>query len=74
MRLNVSKGSGTVNVPSLVGTSQNDAVAQLEAAGLDANVVPVPSTEPAGTVVAQNPTSGEVRRGSSVRLNVSNGP
>jgi len=74
VRLNVSKGSGTVNVPSLVGTSQNDAVAQLEAAGLDANVVPVPSTEPAGTVVAQNPSSGEVRRGSSVRLNVSTGP
>lgn len=74
VRLNVSKGSAEVDVPSLVGTSQADATAQLKAAGLGANVVPVPSQEPAGTVVAQNPTGGQAARGSNVRLNVSSGP
>ncbi len=74
VRLNVSKGSGVVGVPSLVGLSQGDATAQLGTAGLEANVVPVPSAEPAGTVVAQNPPAArQVRRGSTVRLNVSKG-
>ena len=74
VRLNVSKGSGLTTVPSLVGTTQSDAEAQLQTAGLKANVVPVPSQEPSGTVVAQNPTSGQARKGSAVRLNVSTGP
>lgn len=74
VRLNVSKGSGLTTVPSLVGTTQSDAEAQLQAAGLKANVVSVPSQEPSGTVVAQNPTSGQARMGSAVRLNVSTGP
>jgi len=73
VRLNVSKGSALTTVPSVVGTSQADAEAQLQAAGLKANIVPVPSDEPSGTVVAQNPTSGQAQRGSAVRLNVSQG-
>jgi serine/threonine-protein kinase len=73
VRINVSKGTELVTVPSLVGTSQNDATAQLKTAGLEANIVSVPSTEPAGTVVAQHPTAGQARRGSAVRLNVSTG-
>ena len=74
VRLNVSKGSALVDVPSVVGTSQADATAQVKAAGLGVNVVSVPSDEPAGTVVAQNPTGGQANRGSNVRLNVSSGP
>ena len=74
VRLNVSKGSALVSVPSLVGTSQADATAQLSAAGLRANIVQVPADDPAGTVVAQHPTGGQAPRGSSVRLNVSTGP
>ena len=74
VRLNVSKGSGLTTIPSLVGTTQSDAEAQLQTAGLKANVVPVPSQEPSGIVVAQNPTSGQARKGSAVRLNVSTGP
>ena len=73
VRLNVSKGSGLVDVPSVVGLLVDDAVSELEAVGLDANVVEVPSAEPAGTVVAQNPTSGQAQEGSSVRLNVAAG-
>ncbi len=73
IRLNVSKGTGEVEVPSLVGVSRDEAVSTLQAARLRANVVTVPSAEPEGTVVAQNPTVGTTRAGSSVRLNVSSG-
>lgn len=73
VRLTVSKGPGLVTVPSLVGQRRIDAVAQLTSLGLEANVYLVPSIEPAGTVVAQHPTGGQVQKGSAVRLNVSNG-
>ena len=74
VRLNVSKGTAKVDVPSVVGLAQADATAQVKAAGLVANVVSVPSDQPVGTVVAQNPTGGQADRGSNVRLNVSSGP
>jgi serine/threonine-protein kinase len=73
VRLNVSKGSGLVDVPSLVGHPQAEAQSQLADLGLEANVFRVPSIDPAGTVVAQNPPGGQVRVGSAVRINVSNG-
>ena len=73
MRINVSKGSGLVDVPTLVGLQQADAQAQLADLGLEANVFRVPSSEPAGTVVAQNPVGGQAQVGSAVRLNVSTG-
>jgi serine/threonine-protein kinase len=74
VRLNVSKGTSEVDVPSVIGLSQADATAQVKAAGLVANVVPVPSDQPAGIVVAQNPVGGQAARGSNMRLNVSSGP
>lgn len=73
VRVNVSKGEGTTIVPSLVGQQRDTAEAALTEAGLQANVVEVPSDEPVGTVVAQSPDSGEVRAGSAIRLNVSAG-
>ena len=73
VRLNVSKGTGLVDVPSMVGLTRAEAEAQLSSAGLEANVFEVPSIEPAGTVVAQNPVGGQVRQGQAVRLNVSTG-
>jgi serine/threonine-protein kinase len=61
-------------VPNLISLSEADAVAQLTDAGLKADVVQVPSSQKAGTVVAQNPAFGaKVDPGSSVRLNVSKG-
>ena len=69
----VSKGTGMVDVPNVVGLSRADAEAELSSAGLEANVVEVPSIEPEGTVLAQNPTGGQLREGSSVRVNVSSG-
>jgi serine/threonine-protein kinase len=73
VRLDVSKGTGEVDVPSVVGLPRDEAVSTVEAAGLRTNVVTVPSAEPVGTVVAQNPTGGVAREGSAVRLNVSSG-
>jgi serine/threonine-protein kinase len=73
VRVNVSKGSGLVDVPSLVGQDQASAQAQLSDIGLRANVFRVPSIEPAGTVVAQHPVGGQIREGEAVRLNVSTG-
>jgi serine/threonine-protein kinase len=69
----VSKGTGMVTVPNVVGMPRAEAEAQLSTAKLEANVVEVPSTQPAGTVVAQNPVGGQAREGSTVRLNVAQG-
>ena len=73
VRLNVSKGSGLVDVPSLVGETRAAAEDELASLGLKVNVFEVPSIEPRGTVVAQNPAGGQIREGASVRLNVSTG-
>jgi beta-lactam-binding protein with PASTA domain len=72
--LSVSKGQNAVAVPNTVSLSEADAVAQLTDAGLKADVVQVPSSQSAGTVVAQSPSGGtSVDPGSTVRLNVSKG-
>jgi beta-lactam-binding protein with PASTA domain len=70
--LEVSKTS--VAVPNVSGQTQQAAAAALKQAGLAATLVQVPSSQQAGTVVAQNPAAGKkVARGSSVRINVSKG-
>ena len=64
----------TTQVPDLVGVQSADAQETLREAGLRANVHTVPSSQPSGAVVAQNPAAGaEVEEGSAVRLNVSAG-
>ncbi|HYK06921.1 MAG TPA: PASTA domain-containing protein [Gaiellaceae bacterium] len=69
--LTVSKGGRPVIVPDVVGTTSSEATAKLEAAGLKANVVAVPSSEPAGNVVAQSPAPGkDAHAGDTVRVNV----
>jgi len=74
VRINVSQGTGRVEVPDVVGSTASDARQRLSQAGLESRIVQVPSGEPEGTVVAQSPTPGsEVARGSTVRLNVSDG-
>jgi len=72
--INVSKGSAQVDVPNVVGMSRSEAETELESAKLVANAVVVPSDQPEGTVVAQNPTGGQLRQGETVRINVSQGP
>jgi eukaryotic-like serine/threonine-protein kinase len=75
VRIQVSEGTGRVEVPDVVGLLVDEARAALDEQDLQANVVAVPSREPEGTVVAQNPAGGEqATRGDAVRLNVSRGP
>lgn len=63
-----------IPVPSVVGRSEADAKKILEDAGFNTTTAPdqVPSTVPAGSVAAQNP-SGTATRGSVVTLTLSNG-
>jgi serine/threonine-protein kinase len=71
--IDVSKGTGLVEVPNVVGMTRGQAEAELSTARLEANIVDVPSDEPVGTVVAQNPVGGQVQQGTAIRLNVSAG-
>jgi eukaryotic-like serine/threonine-protein kinase len=72
--LQVAKGAAAVAVPDVTGQPLQQAVAALRQAGLSARTVQVPSTQPKGTVVAQNPAAGQkVAKGAAVRLNVSRG-
>jgi beta-lactam-binding protein with PASTA domain len=74
VQINISKGTGVVIVPNVVGVTVGDAETLLAKAGLKGVVqLRVPSSQPTGTVVAQNPPGGQARRGSTVRLNVSTG-
>jgi serine/threonine-protein kinase len=73
--IDVSSGKPEVTIPSVVGQSLADAVAELTNAGLDAQVVEVDSDRDPGTVTGQAPESGTVVvEGTSVRINVSRGP
>jgi beta-lactam-binding protein with PASTA domain len=75
VRINVSRGTGRVTVPDVVGRTAAEAGAILREAGLPTpNVVRVPADAPAGEVVAQSPTAGsEVAEDDPVRINVSDG-
>jgi beta-lactam-binding protein with PASTA domain len=69
--LQVAKGQAAVAVPDVTGQPQQQAVGALEQAAFKATIAEVPSSQPQGTVVAQNPPAGKkLARGSTVRLNV----
>jgi serine/threonine-protein kinase len=73
--ITVSKGKETVQVPSVLGKSQADAVSTLTNAGLVATVFSVASSKPPDTVTGQDPAPGQtIVKGSKVRINVSSGP
>lgn len=75
--LTVSKGPQPLPVPDVRGQEQGDAVKAIEAAGLKAVISPetvFDRTVPKGSVVAQDPASGNLTRGGAVTLTVSKGP
>src|SRR6266545_4072210 len=70
----VSTGKEKVTVPDVRGSSVDDAVSALADAGLRANRVYLHSSEPEGTVTAQDPAPDtRVVKGTKVRINVSQG-
>jgi serine/threonine-protein kinase len=67
----IDSGAPRVAVPNLVDLKVADAVAKLDAVGLDSQQTEVTSTKPAGTVVDQAPAAGKkVAKGSAVTLSV----
>jgi serine/threonine-protein kinase len=75
VRVNVMSGPATAQVPNVFGLSINAASDKLHAAGFNPNPISVNSDAPQGQVVSQNPAPGTTRpKGSTVNLNVSNGP
>ena len=75
VQIDVSSGKPEVTIPSVVGQTSEDAVAELTRAGLVAQVVEVNSDRDEGTVTAQSPAAGlTVVEGTQVRINVSKGP
>jgi beta-lactam-binding protein with PASTA domain len=72
--INVSKGTGTVSMPSLTGLTADQAEAQLAQLGLETTNETVPGPPPEGTVIAQNPAAGTtLQTGSSAHFNISDG-
>ena len=73
--LTVSRGSGAVTVPRVVGLTQAQATAKLTAAGFRTRISRIPSAKTAGLVISQVPVQGtKAARGSIVGLDVSDGP
>jgi serine/threonine-protein kinase len=71
----VSTGKPRVSVPDVVGKTQDDARQLLEDQGLRVNAVQIYSQQAVGTVIAQAPKAGsKIVQGSTVRINVSQGP
>jgi beta-lactam-binding protein with PASTA domain len=90
VRINVAEGAGATTpttttpsptpppaasaVPNVVGQGQVQGARAVEQAGYQADSYPVPSSQPRGRIVSQQPAGGtRARRGSIVRLNVSFG-
>ena len=71
----VSRGPAPFPVPQVAGASQADATATLESAGLQVAVTQdFSSTVASGQVISQEPASGQVDQGDTVRITVSKGP
>ena len=68
-----SLGSEGVPVPNVVGMSEGNATTTLNNVNLYVSVESKYSDQPAGTVIAQNPSSGKLQEGSTVSITVSQG-
>jgi beta-lactam-binding protein with PASTA domain/predicted Ser/Thr protein kinase len=74
VKLFISRGSNKVEVPSVIGLRDDQALARLASTELNGTVVERDSEEPGGEVVGQSPSAGTmVNSGSSVTLFVSTG-
>jgi serine/threonine-protein kinase len=75
VQINVSRGVRPLTVPSVIGQPYESAASALQGAGFKVARRDVDSTEPAGTVVDQQPRAGvDAPAGTTVTLSVSKGP
>ena len=65
VQVHVSKGPQLVDVPDVTGMTVEDASQALQNQGL---VPDVTNYRPGGTVVAQSPRGGQLKKGQTVRL------
>jgi eukaryotic-like serine/threonine-protein kinase len=73
--ITVSSGKPKADVPLIVGRTEADAVSALTSAKLSFKSLQVPSDQPAGQVLAQDPKPGvRVDQGTIVHFTVSKGP
>jgi serine/threonine-protein kinase len=72
--LTISRGSNRVEVPSVIGLSDSQALSTLSQAQLGGNLVEREDEAPAGEVIGQNPGPGQmVKPGTQVTVFVSSG-
>lgn len=72
--LTVSSGPGLATVPSVKGLTEASATATLSRLGFRLSISRIPSTQPKGIVISQQPPPGtKAPKGSIVGLNVSTG-
>jgi serine/threonine-protein kinase len=76
VEVRVSQGPEEVEVPDVLGQSEQSAIDELETAGFEVSSSEAPSNDtPAGLVSAQNPGPGELAaKGSTVQITISTGP
>ena len=75
VQINISRGVRPLTILSVVGQDYESAASALQGAGFKVARRNVDSTEPAGTVVDQNPDGGGTApAGSTITLSVSKGP
>jgi serine/threonine-protein kinase len=68
-------GAEKVRVPNVIGIKDTAAKKKLNDVGLEIDIEQVVDEQPAGTVIAQNPTFGtRVKEGTVVSVSVSSGP
>jgi eukaryotic-like serine/threonine-protein kinase len=72
VRINVSSGPATIQVPYVVGKQLADATTTLNAAGFKVNPTYVDSPQPQNQVV--NQSERQAAKGATIALTVSNGP
>jgi serine/threonine-protein kinase len=72
VRLEVSSGAQTVDLPDVTGLDEESARSQLEDAGFEVRIVERPTSDPAedGVVLTERPAPGSAAQGSVVTLTV----
>lgn len=73
----ISAGPEPIDIPDVSGQREAEAQQSLTEAGFDAAIEGEPvfdSTVPSGSVVSQEPSSGQGKRGDTVTLTISKGP
>lgn len=74
VKITVSKGAARFAVPNVVGKSETSARTTLNSKGLKVSVSYAKNSSIAeGTVISQNPESGNVKSGDTVKMTVSSG-